>query len=151
MTTRRLVLVRHAQADSGGPDLQRPLSERGRLDAAAVGRWLAANVEPDEVVVSPARRAVQTWEIAAAQLGAQPTTTTDRRIYDNSIDDLVDVARECTQSVGVLVMVGHNPSLQRLADADFPTASVAVLEFDGDWADFEPGAVTVTEVVSCRG
>ena len=151
MTTRRLVLVRHAQADSGGPDLQRPLSERGRLDAAAVGRWLAANVEPDEVVVSPARRAVQTWEIAAAQLGAQPTTTTDRRIYDNSFDDLVDVARECKQSVGVLVMVGHNPSLQRLADADFPTASVAVLEFDGDWADFEPGAVTVTEVVSCRG
>jgi len=151
MPTRRLVLVRHAQADSGGPDLQRPLSERGRLDAAAIGRWLAANIEPDEVVVSPARRAVQTWEIAAVQLGAPPSATTDHRIYDNSIDDLVGVARECTPVVGVLVLVGHNPSMQGLAAADFPTASVAVLEFDGAWADFDPAMATVTTVVSCRG
>jgi len=151
MHTRRLVLVRHAQADSGGADLHRPLSERGRLDAAAIGRWLAANIEPHEVVVSPARRTVQTWEIAAAQLGAPPDATTDRRIYDNTMDDLVDVARECAPSVGVLAIVGHNPSLQSLAHADFPTASVAVLEFEGDWVDFEPGAATVTEVTSCRG
>ena len=151
MSTRRLVLVRHAKAESAGQDLHRPLSVRGERDAAAIGRWLAANIAPDEVVVSPARRAMQTWEIAATRLAGPPAVTTDRRIYDNSVGDLVDVARECTPSVRVLVMVGHNPSLQSLADADFPTASVAVLEFEGDWADFEPGAATVTEVVSCRG
>src|SRR4051812_50149249 len=69
MTQRRLVLVRHAKTEQGEPDPSRRLTNRGRRDARAIGQWLAKNgVVPDLVVVSPAARARQTWEIAAPEL-----------------------------------------------------------------------------------
>src|SRR3954453_9424386 len=62
---RRLVLVRHAQAAQGEVDADRTLTERGARQAAAIGAWLAqTGLIPDRVVVSPARRAQQTWELA---------------------------------------------------------------------------------------
>ena len=43
MTDRRLVLIRHAKAEAtGSSDSVRALAARGRRDAPAIGRWLAA-------------------------------------------------------------------------------------------------------------
>src|SRR4051794_22351378 len=50
-------------------DMDVPLSDVGRAQAAAVGRWLGslpANERPDVVVSSPYLRAVQTAELALA-------------------------------------------------------------------------------------
>ena len=69
MQPRRLLLVRHAQAAAGPVDAERPLTKRGALHAAAIGSWLAqAGLVPDRVLVSPARRALQTWERANTSL-----------------------------------------------------------------------------------
>jgi len=66
MTRRRLVVLRHAKAEQGGRDRDRELTRRGHRDATAAGAWLVANdAVPEAVVVSPARRTVQTWEAAA--------------------------------------------------------------------------------------
>lgn len=151
MVERCLILVRHADAASNGADLHRPLSERGRGDAAAIGRWLAANAAPDLVVVSPARRAQQTWDLAAAQLEDPPPVSTDTRIYDNTVDDIIDVIRECPASATGLAVVGHNPSMQALSGAGFPTASLAVIRYDGEWSDYDPASAPVAEVITCRG
>ncbi len=74
---RRLVLLRHAK--SAWPDLpdhDRPLAGRGRGDAPAMGRWLReTGCVPDLVWCSTARRAAQTWQLAAAELGADPPVT----------------------------------------------------------------------------
>src|ERR1700737_1485663 len=65
---RRLMLLRHAKTENNAPsgqDQDRRLDDRGRRDAAAVGGWIGRHPPfPDAVLVSPAVRAHQTWEIA---------------------------------------------------------------------------------------
>src|SRR5947207_15474967 len=65
---RRLMLLRHAKTEHDAPsgqDQDRRLDDRGRLDAAAMGGWISRHPPflPDAVLVSPAVRALQTWEI----------------------------------------------------------------------------------------
>jgi len=99
-TARQLVLIRHAKAAQGGIDAERPLAERGLVDAAAVGRWLAErSLLPDRVVVSPARRASQTWQLAGAELGPVARAVVDERVYDNTLSDLLRVVRESPPDV----------------------------------------------------
>ena len=48
-----------------GQDQDRRLDDRGRSDAAEIGGWIGRHPPfPDRVLVSPAVRAHQTWEIA---------------------------------------------------------------------------------------
>jgi phosphohistidine phosphatase len=153
MADRQLILIRHADAEIGGTDMQRPLSARGRVDAAAIGRWLAPRASPDLVVTSPALRTVQTWELAVAQLAATPPVSTDHRVYDNKWEDLLAVIRECDAAVVRLAVVGHNPSMQMLvgAHAAFATASIALVDVEGDWAGFDGVQARFREAVVCRG
>src|SRR5213080_2357044 len=101
MTDRRLCLVRHAKAGDGSPDIRRRLTERGTRDARELGRWLAGQqIVPDAVIVSPAARARETWESARGGLPApSPTGRVDERIYDNTVDDLLEVIRDCDAGV----------------------------------------------------
>ena len=65
----RLILLRHGKAESvaeSGGDFERGLTERGRRDAALIGRVLAdAGITPDLALVSAARRARETWDEAS--------------------------------------------------------------------------------------
>src|SRR3954452_7743528 len=165
MATRRLVLVRHAKTEQGPVDLSRALTERGRRDAAEIGRWLVSNgVAPDLAVVSPSVRTRQTWQIVTEQLPAVPPSVEDERIYLNEVADVLAVARDADRSVGTLVLVGHNPSMhacavrlsQSSSDAvqslvDFPTATVALLDVEGDWADMGRRSANLVAVTTCRG
>ena len=67
---RRLMLLRHAKTENDAPtgrDQDRRLDDRGRRDAAEIGGWIGRHPPfPDSVLVSPAVRAHQTWEIAWA-------------------------------------------------------------------------------------
>src|ERR1044072_4473967 len=62
------MVLRHPKPEPHAPsghDQDRRLDERGRLDAAALGTWIARHPPPpDAVLVSTAVRARQTWEIA---------------------------------------------------------------------------------------
>lgn len=68
-------LVRHAHAGSrqrwdGPDDSLRPLTDRGRREAEAIGQLLATTTRPDSVIVSsPYVRCVQTLEPLAALAG----------------------------------------------------------------------------------
>jgi phosphohistidine phosphatase len=145
---RRLILFRHAKTEArppGGDDFGRRLVERGRSDAALMGRVLAhAGYAPDLVLVSPAVRARETWELAKT---AFPEAEAHLRqdLYDATPEE---VASEIEAASGETVMViGHNPSLQELAvnlvaehggsyadidwlSAAFPTAAAAVFTVD---------------------
>jgi len=169
VTTRTLVLIRHAKAEAGGAsDAQRVLAPRGEDDAAAIGRWLATHgLSPDLVVVSPARRAQQTWDAAAAGLGPVPAPVVDRRIYDNSVGDLLAVAGEAPSDTTTQFLVGHNPSMAELASAlddgagdagaraemarNYPTSAVAVFTVDGEWSALQPGAGRLLQFAVPRG
>ncbi|MBB3675404.1 SixA phosphatase family protein [Modestobacter versicolor] len=151
MPPRRLVLVRHAQAADAAVDADRPLTGHGARRAAAIGTWLEQQgLTPDRVVVSPAVRAVQTWERAG---GAAPVV--EPRVYDNTVEALLEVIAEVPDEVHQLVVVGHNPSMSELAavlddgDGDdaarrgtaggFPTGAVAVFDVGTPFAQLAPG------------
>lgn len=162
---RTIVLLRHAKAESSGPDgdHSRSLSPRGTADAAAAGTWLSqAGLHADLVVCSSALRAQETWQ-AALEGGASATSVdTDRRVYDATEDELLDVLRETPADSVVLVLVGHAPGVPALADllaeeassdaaalADvrrrYPTSAVSRLEFRGEWADLGAGSAALVE------
>jgi phosphohistidine phosphatase len=143
MSELTLLLFRHAKSDQSSTqaDIDRPLNPRGRRQAPEAGRWLADNVDGiDLAVVSPAHRARTTWDLAAAELGRQPETRIDDRVYNASVADLLDVVRELPDEVRTVVLVGHNPGIEDLASlltngsVTMPTSAIAVLESPTSWS-----------------
>lgn len=150
------MIFRHAKADSP-PDVadhERPLSRRGRRDAAAAGRWLAEHIgRPDVVVCSTAVRARQTWDgaAAAAFAGDPPPLQVEPRVYEADVEDLVGVIRELPADAGTAVIVGHNPGMERLVQEltgeaqELKTAGLALLEVGGEWAELAAGAARLRQ------
>lgn len=140
--------MRHAKSDypDGTPDHERPLAGRGRRDAPRVGKWLASHgYRPDLVLCSTARRARQTWDLVAAELGSQPPVRYEPRIYEASPLGLLLLVRELPAEAGTAMILGHNPGLGDLAAGlsggqvtSFPTAAVAVLRIAGPWESATP-------------
>jgi phosphohistidine phosphatase len=167
---RRLVVLRHAKSarPPDVPDHDRPLAPRGRRDAPAAGRALAAaDCLPDLALCSTAVRARQTWELASAQWGTPPPVRHDPRLYAADAPGLLAVVRETPPEVGTLLLVGHNPGLEDLVldlagdglddtlervRAKFPTSALAVLSWRGtDWSALTFGAALLTWVTVPRG
>jgi phosphohistidine phosphatase len=67
-------LLRHGDAADGSPDAERPLTDKGRRQATAVGAALKAlGVEIDACLTSPKVRAADTARIVCEQLdGVEP-------------------------------------------------------------------------------
>ena len=66
-------LLRHGEAADGSPDAERPLTEKGKRQAAAAGAALKAlGVEPSVCLTSPKVRAYETAELACEPLGIEP-------------------------------------------------------------------------------
>src|SRR5690606_20112990 len=117
------------------------------------------------VLCSTAKRARQTWKLAAAQLHDTPKVTYDERVYHANASDLLALLRETEGDPRTLVLVGHNPSLQELvlelagdgaghtlkrARTKFSTAALAVLEVSVPWDELAPGSAHLTELVVAR-
>jgi phosphohistidine phosphatase len=159
---RRLVLVRHAKAAKGPVDRDRPLTGRGARHAAAIGIWLEqAELVPDRVLVSPARRTAQTWERASGRLAQGQQPIVDERIYDNTVEALLAAIQDTPEDVRILAVVGHNPAIGELttvlddghgnpaarrdADAGVPPGSVAVFTLATPFAAIAPGTATLDD------
>lgn len=114
--SRYVVLWRHADAGDPLPgreaDYARPLSAKGRAQAASVGRWLASRLAPPlRVLSSPAPRARQT----AAALTPHPVIE-PRLEPASSLDAYEEVLGQAlAQSRDTLVLVGHQPFVGGLA------------------------------------
>jgi phosphohistidine phosphatase len=103
-----LWLLRHAEAEDGLPDDQRPLTERGAMQADAAGRALAVlDIHLDACLTSPKLRAVQTAERACEPLGVQ--VTIEPALSGEPFD-----VRELTAGLGDVLLVGHDPSFSML-------------------------------------
>lgn len=152
---RTLILLRHAHAEpasSDQADLDRPLSAEGLAEAEAAGRWLSAQgLVPDRVLCSPARRTRETLESVMAAIGFVEQRLVEQ-IYEatpGTLAALVDEHREAER----LLLVGHNPGLERLAalmhsgqSGDYrgmPPAGIVVLDFPVE-ASVEPGVARLS-------
>ena len=108
-----LALFRHAKTErqsATGRDFGRLLAERGRGDAVRMGEAIRSLGHGfDQIVTSPAARAVQTAELAG--LAARQ----DGRIYEASAGDLLAIVQATDDAAGSLMMIGHNPGFEQLA------------------------------------
>src|SRR4051812_45318199 len=171
MTTRTLVLLRHAKAETPdeGPDAARNLARRGRSDAEAAGAWLAAeNLWPDLVLCSPANRTRETWHRVAIALasarpdGTAPQVRYEQGLYDGGRTEVVDLLRGLADDVHTVLIIGHNPTMSDVslllrpdaetADRDgLKTAGLAVHRAERSWSDTEPGSMPLVEAHTARG
>jgi phosphohistidine phosphatase len=155
---RRLMLLRHAKSDRSKPgerDRDRTVAPRGREAAQRIGAYMAGHgLRPDLVICSTAVRTRETWDLVASAFTKAPQVAYDERIYQNNPEILLDVVRETEPGVHVLLLVGHNPSFQALAEfltasghgdvrqrlrEKFPTAGLAVIDFPVDaWDRVHP-------------
>jgi phosphohistidine phosphatase len=103
-----LWLLRHAEAEDGLPDDERPLTERGAMQADAAGRALAVlGVDVDACLSSPKLRAVQTAERACEPLGLQV-------VIEPALSGEPFDVRELTAGLGNVLLIGHDPSFSLL-------------------------------------
>ena len=121
MTSRRILLVRHARAGDRerwrGDDRLRPLDARGRLQAAALPSLLAAQ-SLARVVSSPYLRCVETVEPLAALAGLR--VEHDDRLAEDTGDAIFGLLREladgsviCTHGDVVETLVGVGQPKQK--------------------------------------
>jgi len=162
MTSRTLVIMRHAKAEQSGPsDVERLLAESGQADAAAAGAWLAERgITPDAALVSAAVRTEMTWEALAERAGWDVEATLDEGLYDAGPESALDLVRAADPAVSTLLVVGHNPTMSILAQLlddgegdvgastemtqGFPTCALAVLVLEGPWAELDEASAVVT-------
>jgi phosphohistidine phosphatase len=152
---KRLLLIRHAKSSWHDPalsDHERPLAPRGRTAADRVADHLEREgSKVDLVLCSSARRTRDTLERLSQAFGEAEILVEDG-LYGASAADLLDRLHEVSESVGTTAVIGHNPGIQDLAlelamdgpdleraRAKFPTAALAVLEFDAPWAELATG------------
>ena len=145
-----LYVVRHAHAGNrsawDGPDGERPLSRRGRKEAADIAEHLApAGVE--RLVSSPAVRCVQTLEPLADRLGL-PVDGDDRLLEGAGGDEALALALELSKERPAAAICSHGDVIQEMLGTlraggtrfmdpfVWPKGSTWVLTRDGDsWAE----------------
>jgi phosphohistidine phosphatase len=171
---RRLMLLRHAKTESDAPsgrDQDRRLDERGRSDAADIGDFIAQHPPfPDLVLVSPAVRARQTWELAWTMMQArvpEPQVEWVAELYGAEAVQLLHSIRIAHGSdPRRLMLVGHNPGMHELALAltgdgnaaerhelarNLPTSGLAIFDFEiEDWSDVSFGRGRLITFVTPR-
>lgn len=168
---KRLLLLRHAKAVTGAGktgDHGRPLNERGRKDAPRIAVAMQhSDYIPELVLCSTAKRTVETWELAAPELDARPRVSFLDALYLVPWKSIAQTLRSEGKGAAVLLVVGHNPGLEELAQAlarkpqsererrqfdtlkdKFPTAALAVIDFDiDDWNDLAPGTGALSDFI----
>lgn len=167
---RLLFVLRHAKARTdpprGGSDHERELNQRGRTDAAALGRRLADGDRlrlakrdlPTLALCSTAARTMQTAERVLDRWLVPVELRKERRLYRADTDDVLDLLRTLDDDVRSVMVVGHNPTIAVFAELmidpvtpphgsvdrqGFPTCALAVVRVpDHRWSKLAAGTAT---------
>jgi phosphohistidine phosphatase len=158
---RQLLLLRHAKSSWDDPrlaDHARPINARGRRNAEAMAaRMRELGLSPDVVLVSSARRTLQTLE-AIGPLEGSPLIEPMDAIYLAAWPTLLDTLRNVRETARSVLLIGHNPGLHDLAmalagpggmagggamaiqlAAGYPTASLTEFAVAVPWRQLEAG------------
>ncbi len=115
----RLTLIRHGNAewkDASIADFERPLNRRGMSEAEGIGKVLMeAQLVPELLLASTAKRTQQTAEIAGRMLGlATRRVKLVEQLYLARAEVILSVAQGTGPKVHHLAIVGHNPGISEL-------------------------------------
>ena len=151
-----LYLIRHAKSswETGLPDIERPLNDRGLRDAPMMARLLAGRgMRPDLLISSPAARARATRAFFAEAFSMPAERLwDDKRLYLAEIEDILDVVREVLEEYRTIMLFGHNPGFTYFSNLfrkgaridNLPTCGIVEIAVKGAWADFDRRSGQVT-------
>ncbi len=154
--SKTLFLVRHAKSgwkDSGMPDFDRPLNERGLRNAPMMGKVLhARGIRPELWVSSPAKRAYSTATLIAEAMDI-PVADIEKvsRLYEASVQDWLDTLCALDNRQHSAILFGHNPGITDFSNylsngaiSHFPTCGIAEITFDTDnWQEISKDSGTL--------
>ena len=116
----QLLLLRHAKSSSDDAklaDRDRPLTARGRRAATAMRQAMhELGLTPDLVLVSPARRTLQTLN-ALEPWDDTPLQEQIEALYLAGPMQLIGVLQDVPETVRSVLLIGHNPGMHDLAQA----------------------------------
>jgi phosphohistidine phosphatase len=132
-----------------------------------MGRYLRRQkLVPDIVLCSAARRARDTWELAAATLKAEIPVEYSERLYLAAPGQILRLLHQLPETAESALLIGHNPGFHALAlqlvgtgdgaaraqlQAKFPTAALAVIDFEVErWGDLAAGKGELERFVAPR-
>lgn len=143
---KKLLIVRHAKSDWGNAgisDFNRPINERGRINAPIMGKRLREKgVLPDEVISSPALRAITTAKLITSELGfAIENIKSEKAIYEATCSTLLKIVNDLGNEHDFVALFGHNNGITDLAvyltNAEIfniPTSGMVMIYFPfDDW------------------
>lgn len=169
----QLMLLRHAKTEKDSPtgnDRDRQLNARGREDAPAIGRYVADHeLVPQLVLVSPAVRASETWDLVAELMAIAPHHELVPDLYGADPAELLKIVRGVSRAAARrtperVMIVGHNPGLHEFALAltrsgdaksrralaeNLPTSGLVIINFSiAQWADLAFGSGRLERLIS---
>ncbi len=162
----RLFIMRHAKSSwavPGARDFDRELNDRGLADLALVSDALAKKrYVPAKIVCSSAERTRQTLEGISEVVGSSPDIDFLERLYHGGMENYLEVIKS-SENTPSLMIIGHNPMSGTLAfslvgDGDpelielisykYPTACVAVIDFDvSNWPEIGKHKGTLVDCI----
>ena len=114
-----LLLVRHAEAESrtgwSAPDVLRPLSNRGRRQAAGLVHLLGDQVAIARLVSSPSLRCIETLAPLAAVLGCS-LEISPALAEGAEPEDAVELSRTAAHAGPALVLCSHGDLIPKLLE-----------------------------------
>lgn len=133
-----LVLMRHAKSayPPQTPDHDRPLSDRGRRNAAAARSWLIEHdVVPTRALISPAQRTRETWQILDFDERCSVHWLPELYLADAAT---IVALSQGQDPMGTTLILGHNPGMHEAAEQiggcaieRFPTSAIAICDAQG--------------------
>ena len=105
-----LILWRHADAQDGVPDLERPLTNKGRRQAERMAVWLNAHLpKGTRILSSPAQRTRETADALGCKYEIEKHMAPD-------VDAVhLLAAAGWPDATGAVLLVGHQPTLGEAA------------------------------------
>ena len=146
-------LVRHARAGVKGSsetDFDRPLEFQGIEEAKAISkRFFKTQPAPEQLISSPAKRALQTAEIFAKRMNlpAENITLKDGLYGESNTQSLIQLIGDIEESQSSVMLFGHDPQFSEAAaelavgfDQQLPKAAIVGIGFDAEsWKDVAKG------------
>ena len=148
---KKIVIVRHAKSSwkHNVIDFERPLNNRGLNDALLISKHdFFKNFKPDLILSSDAKRARTTAEIFIKSLKLYDVDfQLNNKLYDFAGNDLIEVIKNCSNSINNLMVFGHNYAITSFVNFygsfsidNVPTSGLVCIEFHiSDWKDLTPG------------
>ena len=164
----RLHLLRHAKSDrdEGLEDHERKLSRRGREAARRVGESLPSALGAlDLVLCSTSLRTRETAELVLARFAPPPPIRFEDAFYLAGRAALMRRLSQLDESVGAVMVIGHNPGLhelalalasagspryEALASGKFPTTVRASFSIRSPWTNLARSRHALTDYVTAK-